>query len=92
METIVEISPSEIKDGVVYIGFGLDLSYDNPNWNVICGTNEEDVKKEIIESGWEPVHSFVVKVKVADVSNVKKTIESIRTIDLTHEGETKVVQ
>jgi hypothetical protein len=78
----IELEPKDITDNSVFIGFCLDHSGTVPSWIILAGENEEELKQAMIEDGADPELSFVVKVKVPDVSNVKKPDTKIRTLDL----------
>lgn len=87
----IEIEGKDVQNGVVFVGFQLDTTYGQPNWIIWASTDEDELKKDMLDEGAVLPHSFVVKVNVPDVSNVKKTVEQIRTLDLT-KGEVPLTQ
>lgn len=88
----IEIGPKEITDGYIYIGFVVDISGAAPSWIILAGSDEKELKQEMIDDGAESTQSFVVKVKVPDIAKLEKKLESIKTLELSHEVTKVTVQ
>lgn len=87
----MEFDPKDVK-GYIYVAFCLDTFHGKPSWIILADTDEKDLKDTIMDEGYDMKHSFVVKVKVEDVTHVKKSSDDIKTINAEQTGEEKTVQ
>lgn len=70
------------KDGTIFIGVCLDVSFEEHEWIAISGNTEEQVKQDIVSEGYDTEKSFVIRVKLPDTSDVKRSTDTIKVMDI----------
>jgi ribosomal protein L29 len=78
----------EHKDNVTYVAVCLDMAYGEPEWRIMSGMDEEALKKEMMDEGFHLEKSFVFKVNLPSIEDVKRDVAVIKTFELNPQKET----